>query len=58
MVYGTGGDEFDGLNVVGSVGVKTAVRLCGPTVREVVEVVAVPAVTLTAGPRGALSDWN
>jgi len=38
--------------------VKTAVRLCDPTGREVVDVVAEPAVTLTAGPREAPSDWN
>src|SRR5947208_1315755 len=44
--------------VVGSVGVKTAVRLCVPTVSELVEVVAVPAVTLTAGPRLAALSWN
>ena len=37
---------------------KTAVRLWVPTVSELVDMVAVPAVTLTAGPRLAPLSWN
>src|SRR5437879_3936337 len=57
MVYGTA-CEVDPVKAVGSVGVKAAVRLWVPAASELVDVVAVPAVTLTAGPRLAPSDWN
>ena len=57
MVYGTA-CEVDPPKAAGSVGVKTAVRLWVPAVSEVVEVVAVLAVTLAAGPRLAPSAWN
>jgi hypothetical protein len=43
---------------VESPGVKTAVRLWVPTLRELVDIVAVPAVVLTAGPRLAAPSMN
>src|SRR2546422_7421724 len=55
--YGTALD-VDVPKAVGLVGVKTAVRLCDPTLRELVDIVAVPAVVLTAGPRLAPPSWN
>src|SRR5205807_80136 len=57
MTYGTGG-EVEAPKAGGADGVEAVGRVGVPAPSELVEVVAVPAVTLTAGPRLAPSDWN
>ena len=55
--YGTA-TEVDAVNAVASVGAKAAVKLCGPTASELVDMLALPAATGTAAPSAVAPSRN